>query len=160
MMHILRSAPCFFLLIFHLMIYSSSLSSAILLTNFQNNVYPWPQATLPVNHGEIGIRSAVHLAPSAYLAAADRSSILICCILQISLVKFSTQRLLLPSHSGVMTKVNLLHSRPSSTYRNCGTYIVYILWHSLFYKMLMTLAPGLISWQCLLMSLVLGRMPY
>ena len=84
MMHILRSAPCFFLLIFHLMIYSSSLSSAILLTNFQNNVYPWPQATLPVNHEEIGIKSAVHLAPSPYLAAADRSSILICRILRIS----------------------------------------------------------------------------
>ena len=33
----------------------------------------WLQATLPVNMGDLGIKSAVHLSPSAFLASADGS---------------------------------------------------------------------------------------
>ena len=41
----------------------------------------WSQATLPVTYGGIGVRSAVQLAPSAFLASAAGSSNLIHCIL-------------------------------------------------------------------------------
>ena len=34
----------------------------------------WTQSTLPVRHGGLGIRSAVQLAPSAFLASAAASS--------------------------------------------------------------------------------------
>ena len=37
----------------------------------------WLQATLPINSGGLGIRSASHLAPSAFLASADEASKLI-----------------------------------------------------------------------------------
>ena len=37
----------------------------------------WLQATLPVGSGGLGIRSAVHLAPSAFLASADGTSFLV-----------------------------------------------------------------------------------
>ena len=77
MMHILHSAPC--LSSSQLPSYDLLLKSTLSnITNidFHNNVYSWLQATLPVNHGGIGVRSVVHLAPSAFLASADGSSAL------------------------------------------------------------------------------------
>ena len=48
--------------------------------------FAWSQATLPVGFGGIGVRSAVQLAPSAFLASAAGSSDLIRCILPDRLV--------------------------------------------------------------------------
>ena len=76
-----------------------------------------------------------------------------------SLVKFSTLILVLPSHSGVMTKVSLLHSRPYHTCRSRGTSLVFFRGWSLSYRMRVTLRPELISWQCPLMSRCLVECP-
>ena len=70
MMHILHTAPCF--LSSCLTGYDGflrSILSSIVNVNFQENDLTWMQATLPVNCGGLGIRSAVHLAPSTFLAS-------------------------------------------------------------------------------------------
>ena len=74
MMHLLRTSPCFDSP--RLQVYDDLLRSILSnVTNirFEENDSSWLQATLPVNMGGLGIRSAVHLAPSAFLASADGS---------------------------------------------------------------------------------------
>ena len=76
MLYILRSSLCFL---------SSQLEDfdhlqrSILsdIANLVNNDSAWGQASLPVRSGDLGIRSAVQLAPSAFLASAAGSSDLI-----------------------------------------------------------------------------------
>ena len=78
MLYILHSSPCFL---------SSQLEefdhlqrlilSDIANINLVDNDSVWTQASLPVRSGGVGIRSAVQLAPSAFLASADGSSDLI-----------------------------------------------------------------------------------
>ena len=58
-----------------------SIVSGITNTLFDANDVSWKQATLPVKDGGLGFRSAVHVAPSAYLASAESSSDLAHCIL-------------------------------------------------------------------------------
>ena len=74
---ILRSAPCFLskkLEAFDGLL--RSLSSSILNINL-NHDGSWLQATLPVHVGGLGVRRAVQLAPSAFLASAAGCSSLI-----------------------------------------------------------------------------------
>ena len=52
---------------------------------FEDNQPSWVHATLPVNSGGLGIRSAVHLAPSAFLASADGTVALVHQILPLRL---------------------------------------------------------------------------
>ena len=114
LMHILHSAPC--LSSSHLPSYNLLLKSTLInITNidFQNNVYPGLQATLPVNHGGIGIRSVVNLIPFAFWLQLMDQPLLFIVSCHFGLVKFSTLQLVLSSHSGVMTKVSLLRSCPS-----------------------------------------------
>ena len=78
MMHILRTTPCF--LSSCLTGYDDllrSILSGIVNVNFQENDLTWTQATLPVKCGGLGIRSAVQLAPSTFLASAAGTSNLI-----------------------------------------------------------------------------------
>ena len=74
-LYMLRTAPCFLSL--ELQAYDELLRSVISsITNisFQGSDPAWTQALLPVNHGGLGIRSAVQLAPLAFLASAAGSS--------------------------------------------------------------------------------------
>ena len=69
-LYLLRTAPCFL---------SSKLEnfdclprstlSAVLNINLSSNLV-WLQSSLPVSHGGLGVRSAVQLVPSAFLASA------------------------------------------------------------------------------------------
>ena len=74
----LRTSPCF--LSPALQEYDSLLKSIVSgITNihFGEDSPTWLQATLPVKMGGLGIRSAVQLAPSAFLASAAASSALV-----------------------------------------------------------------------------------
>ena len=74
----LRTAPCFLSPV--LQEYDELLKSTLSgITNihFQDDDPTWTQATLPVKLGGLGIRSAVQLAPSAFLASAAASSDLV-----------------------------------------------------------------------------------
>ena len=74
MLYILRTSPCY--TSDDLQLYDDllkSLSSRILNISFQNNELAWTQATLVVGSGGLGIRSAVQLAPSAFIASAAAS---------------------------------------------------------------------------------------
>ena len=68
-----------------------SIFSNISNIRFENNQPPWLQATLPVNRGggfnfgHLGTKSAVHHAPSAFLASADGSLALVHQILPLRL---------------------------------------------------------------------------
>ena len=67
MLHILRTAPCFASP--RLQDYDNLLRLILgKITNikFGDSDTSWLQATLPINMGGLGIRSAVHLAPSAF----------------------------------------------------------------------------------------------
>ena len=78
LLHSLRTAPCFsspLLPDYDLLL--QSLLSKIVNIHFQVDDPAWLQATLPVSAGGLGIRSAVHLAPSAFLASADGSTDLV-----------------------------------------------------------------------------------
>lgn len=71
LLYLLRTTPCFQSPI--LAVYDSTLKSIVSnITNtcFANDDPAWTQATLPVRLGGLGIRSAVQLAPSAFLASA------------------------------------------------------------------------------------------
>src|SRR6267154_4651446 len=83
LLHILRSAPC----CGHpsLSKFDESLRenlSAVL--NVALDDVQWLQASLPVREGGLGIRSAVQLAPSAFLASANASAPLISTMLATS----------------------------------------------------------------------------
>ena len=82
LIHIMRSSPSF--LSMSLKSFDDemrSIVSGITNTLFDANDVSWKQATLPVKDGGLGFRSAVHVAPSAYLASAESSSDLAHCIL-------------------------------------------------------------------------------
>ena len=76
--HVLRTSPTFSspLLISwdNLLL---SIVSRITNIDFRSGDSPWQQATLPVGSGGLGFRSALHLAPSAFLASADGASALV-----------------------------------------------------------------------------------
>ena len=68
LMCLLRTSPCFLSPSFHL--YDNELQNMLSsITNTLLDDRAWLQASLPVKYGSLGIRSAVHLAPSAYLAS-------------------------------------------------------------------------------------------
>ena len=86
LLHVLRTSPAF----------SSPLLPAwdnLLLSIFSSitniDIHPgdpaWLQATLPVGSGGLGIQSACHLAPSAFLASADGASSLMLELLPVDL---------------------------------------------------------------------------
>ena len=75
LLYLLRTSPCF--LSSSLKIYDDELRATICSSfNIQlaDSDPSWTQSTLPVRHGGLGIRSAVQLAPSAFLASAAASS--------------------------------------------------------------------------------------
>ena len=75
LLYTLRTSPCFFAS--NLELYDKRLRSIMsTITNipFGPNDPAWTQASLPVKKGGLGIRSAVQLAPSAFLASAAGSS--------------------------------------------------------------------------------------
>ena len=78
LLYCLRTAPCF--LSPQLQQYDAVLKTIMCNTfniHLSNDHSAWTQAVLPVRHGGLGIRSAVRLAPSAYLASAAASSTLV-----------------------------------------------------------------------------------
>ena len=78
LLYTLRTSPCF--LSPKLKVYDDllkAITSKITNIQFQENDPAWTQATLPVKFGGLGIRSAVQLAPSAFLASAAGSSALV-----------------------------------------------------------------------------------
>ena len=82
----LRTSPCF--LSPALQEYDNLLKSIVSgITNihFGEDCPTWLQATLPVKMGGLGIRSAVQLAPSAFLASAAASSALVRHIVPLAL---------------------------------------------------------------------------
>ena len=82
----LRTAPCFLSPV--LQEYDELLRSTlsgITNINFSKDDPAWTQATLPVRMGGLGIRSAVQLAPSAFLASAAAASDLVNHIVPIHL---------------------------------------------------------------------------
>ena len=75
LLYLLRTSPCF--LSSSLQIYDDELRATVCSSfNIQlaENDHSWTQSTLPVRRGGLGIRSAVQLAPSAFLASAAASS--------------------------------------------------------------------------------------
>lgn len=71
LLHSLRTSPCF--LSPMLQEYDKllkSIVSDIVNINFSVDNQAWTQASLSVDFGELGIRSAVQLSPSAFLASA------------------------------------------------------------------------------------------
>ena len=72
LMYVLRTAPCF---LSPLLDSFDRLQCSLLesICNIQMSDFSWQQASLPINSGGLGIRSAVMLAPSAYLASAAGS---------------------------------------------------------------------------------------
>ena len=82
LMYLLRSSPCF--LSPYLLAYDKLLCSIVSrITNVQLTVndVAWSQATLPICHGGLGVRSAVQLASSTFLSSAAACTDLISCIL-------------------------------------------------------------------------------
>ena len=73
LLYILRSAPCF---LSPLLARFDNVQKSLLqsICNIQLTEISWLQASLPINSGGLGIRSAVMLAPSAYLASAAGSA--------------------------------------------------------------------------------------
>ena len=75
LLYLLRTSPCF--LSSSLKIYDDELRATVCSSfNIQlaESNPSWTQSTLPVRRGGLGIRSAVQLAPSAFLASAAASS--------------------------------------------------------------------------------------
>ena len=90
LLYVLRSAPCF--ASSTLIEYDHALrliTSTITNIHFDENDPAWIQATLPVKLGGLGIRSAMQLAPSAYLASAAASSVLVSLIVPVRLQGFA-----------------------------------------------------------------------
>lgn len=69
--------PVYYHRVFQLMSTLKSLFSQTTNICFRDNDPAWLQATLPVHAGGLGIRSVVHLAPSAFLASTDGASDLV-----------------------------------------------------------------------------------
>ena len=84
-LYLLRTSPCFqsaLLVDFDSLLRSTT--STILNINLSNEEV-WMQASLPVSSGGLGIRSAYHLAPSAFLASVSGSQRLSQAILPLRL---------------------------------------------------------------------------
>ena len=80
--YLLRSAPCF--LSGKLAEYDSTLRaiiSSVTNTPLTQKDEAWLQATLPVRFGGLGVRSAAHVAPSAYLSSTAASADLVSALL-------------------------------------------------------------------------------
>ena len=78
LLYSLRTSPCF--ASSELVTYDNVLratTSSVTNTHLGEQDSSWIQATLPVKYGGLGIRSAVQLAPSAFLASAAASSNLV-----------------------------------------------------------------------------------
>ena len=78
LLYTLRTSPCFRSP--ELKVYDDllkAITSKITNVQFHENDPAWTQASLPVKLGGLGIRSAVQLAPSAFLASAAGSSALV-----------------------------------------------------------------------------------
>ena len=87
LLHILRSSPAFASPL--LQEYDNILVAMV--SQITNNHLciedpAWVQASLPVAYGGLGIRSAVHLAPSAFLASADAASEIVRQLLPVNMV--------------------------------------------------------------------------
>ena len=85
-LHVLRTSPCFnspCLEDYDVLL--CCILSNISNIRFEDNQPSWLQATLPVNRGGLGIRIAVHLASSAFVASADGSLALVHQILPLRL---------------------------------------------------------------------------
>ena len=75
LLYLLRTSPCF--LSSSLKIYDDELRATVCSSfdiQLAESDPSWTQSTLPVRRGGLGIRSAVQLAPSAFLASAAASS--------------------------------------------------------------------------------------
>ena len=108
MLHCLRTAPCFLSHEQHT--YDELLKDIVSnITNicFLDNSPAWAQATLPVNHGGLGFRSAVDLAPSAYLASTAASTELV-----HSIVPHHLGDLPLPSQAEAEIEWSKGHNQP------------------------------------------------
>ena len=108
LLYTLRTSPCF--LSPSLQLYNDALSSimsSVFNIDFHSNDPAWLQATLPVKCGGLGIRSAVQLAPSAFLASAAGSSDLVHQILPSHL-----QGTHIPSLDAAATLWSLGHDQP------------------------------------------------
>ncbi|XP_029656729.1 uncharacterized protein LOC115230736 [Octopus sinensis] len=82
LLFILRSAPCFFNLR-ALESFDFSLKSSLeSICNITLDEIGWQQATLPISHGGIGIRSSVDLSIPAYLSSVNATNDLVQEILQ------------------------------------------------------------------------------
>ena len=80
LLYLLRSAPSF--LSTKLEEYDTELRSIVsAIANTKLDDTAWSQASLPVKAGGLGIRSDVHLAPSAFLSSTSASKDLVNCIL-------------------------------------------------------------------------------
>ena len=81
--YVLRSAPCFY----STLLESFDCELRCTLSDVLNISFEmestWLQASLPVKFGDIGVRSVVMLAPSAFLASAAGTSRLINRILPV-----------------------------------------------------------------------------
>ena len=109
LLYLLRMSPCF--LSSSLKIYDDELRATICSSfNIQlaDSDPSWTQSTLPVRHGGLGIRSAVQLAPSAFLASAAASSGLAHLILPANMQPPQRMRLLLHGPKGVKNNPPLL----------------------------------------------------
>jgi hypothetical protein len=87
LLYVLRTSPCFSSSL--LVSWDNLLMSIVSrITNieFRRGDPAWLQATLPVNSGGLGFRSASGLAPSVFLASTDRASVLMHQLLPAQLV--------------------------------------------------------------------------
>ena len=110
MLYILRSSPCFLSSQLEEFNYlQRSILSDVANIDLVNNNSAWAQALLPVRSGGLGIRSAVQLVPSAFLASAAGSSDLIHQILPPRLHDRHVQPIIMLSISGVRAILNLHH---------------------------------------------------
>ena len=76
LLYLLRTSPSF--LSERLLDYDVELRSIVcVITNTDLDDDAWLQASLPVKHGGLGIRSAAHITPSAFLSSASASSDLV-----------------------------------------------------------------------------------
>ena len=107
--YMLQTAPCF--LSPELQAYDEllrSVTSSITNISFQDSDPAWTQALLPVKHGGLRIRSAIQLAPSAFLASAAGSSGLVSHINTL-------QQDPLVARADALTRWSLGHNSPPAT---------------------------------------------
>ena len=127
LLYTLRTAPCF--LSHELRTYDDllrSITSRIANVPFSESDAAWTQASLPVKQGGLGIRSAVQLAPSAFLASAAGSSSLLSQIIPAHLQDSS-----LVARSEALSLWTLGHDSPPppdpvAHAKRCGTTLGFV----------------------------------